>query len=111
MNNTPLIKVNTLSKKLAQQITLLPDDHTSLKDRVADSRNPVSKQNRIYEGLTKRHTGPLGWVMGATLGNGARPNVKFWLVKMDDQLYFIKAMDDNSDMGKYFSHTPQLFIS
>jgi hypothetical protein len=100
--DVPLIKVNTLSKKLAGQITMLPDDY---------SGNVKSVQNRILAGLAQHHTGPLGWVMGATLGNGARPGVKFWLVKFQDQLYFIKACDETSDTGKYFSHTPQLFIS
>lgn len=100
--NVPLIKVNTLSKKLAGQIVMLPDDH---------SGDPKSVQNKIYDGLNQRLTGPHGWVMGASLGNGARPEVKFWLVKFHEQLYFIKAMGEDTNTGKYFSHTPQLFIS
>jgi hypothetical protein len=110
--NTPLIKVNTLSKKLAQQITMLPDGHASLTEQLLSQRDPKSKQNRIYDGLAKRHTGPLGWLMGAALGlSGVRASIKFWLVRMDDQLYFVKALEETSDTGRYFAYTPQLFIS
>lgn len=77
ITEAPLIKVKTLSAKMARQIQVV---HWSYDE--------IAKE--IHEGFMEDTVRPIGWAQGEVI-DGIPDNVRAWLVQYDGNWYWISA--------------------
>lgn len=99
---TNLLKVQTITAKLAKQIQVVKYDSA-----------PGSLHTEIREQLTKDYVRPAGWVLEEVLPHShMTASGRYWLVQMKGQYYWFVAPEKNSELDKLHQpHNNQLFVS
>jgi hypothetical protein len=104
VSESPIVKVKTLSKKMAEQIRIVYPD--------SEVKEVHETAMRLLLGIENRRIFPIGWVNWKLIGGDM--NIVVWLVEFGNQFYWLERPAEGSahwhESFGVHRDVPQLFI-